>query len=87
MSTELETIKGIAKESLMPDFFGARIDEEGLWGSLQQFLSGIQLRDPTLDAMKRIAGGATTATDFIDKIKAANLWLPLKDLISKIRIK
>ena len=87
MSTDLETLKGIARESLMPDFFGARVDEEGLWGALQQLLSGIQLRDATLDKMKQIASSATTASDFIEKLKTAKLWLPFKDLVSKIRVK
>lgn len=86
-TTELETIKSIAKESLMPDFFGARVDEEGLFGALQQLLSGIQLRDPTLDRMKTIANAATSATQFIDQLKAAKLWLPFKDLIAKIRVR
>jgi hypothetical protein len=87
MSTDLETIKSIAKESLMADFFGARIDEEKLWGALQQLLAGIQLRDATLDKLKQIARGAGSGADFIEKLKAVNLWLPLKDLLSKIRIK
>ena len=89
MSTDLDTIKGIAKESLMPDFFAARIDEEGLWNPLRQLLSGIQPAAPnaTIDKIKRIASEAATASDFIEKIKAVNLWLAFKELVVRIQVR
>jgi hypothetical protein len=89
MSADLETIKGIARESLMPDFFGARIDEEGLWVPLRQLLSGIQLakRSAPVEKMKQVAAGAATASDFIEGIKSVNLWLAFKDLVIRIQVK
>jgi len=87
MANELETIRQIAKASLMPDFFGARIDEEGLWPLLRQLLAGIQpaASGGTIDTFKRIAGGAATATDFIEKVKGAKLWPELKELVIRIQ--
>ena len=89
MATELETIKGIARESLMPDFFGARIDEEGLWNALRQLISGIRSPAPNspVDKLKQAAVKAATATAFIDLIKTVNLWLPFKELVSRIQVK
>ena len=71
MSTEFDTIKSIARESLMPDFFGARVDEENLWDSLRQVLTGLRpaAPNPVIDRVKQIAGTASTATEFIDKLK------------------
>jgi hypothetical protein len=88
MSTDLDTIKELAKGTFMPDFFGARIDEEGLWGALRQLLAGIQAAPNTrIDKIKQCAAPAATACDFIDKIKAANLWLALQELVGRIQVK
>jgi hypothetical protein len=89
MSTELQTIKDIARQSLMADFFGARVDEEGLWNNLQQLLAGIRSPGPNtpLDRIKQAAAKAATAVQFTDSIKDVNLWPPLKDLMSRIQVK
>ncbi len=87
MSTDLDTIKGLAKESLMPDFFGARVDEEGLWGTLRQLLTGIAAPGATITRLKGLAAQSQTATEFIDKVKAANLWLQVKELVQRVQVK
>jgi hypothetical protein len=89
MPTDLETIKEIARASLMPDFFGARIDEEGLWSPLGQLLSGLRpaARSPTVEKLKQIAGHAVSASDFIEKVKAARLWDAFKELVLRIQVK
>ena len=88
MSKDLDTIKELAKGTFMPDFFGARIDEEGLWGALRQLLAGIQAAPNTrIDKIKQCASQATTAVDFIDKIKAVNLWPALQELIARVQVK
>jgi hypothetical protein len=88
MSKDLDTIKELAKGTFMPDFFGARIDEEGLWGALRQLLSGIQAAPNTkIDKIKQLAAQATTAGGFIDQIKAVNLWLALQELIGRVQVK
>jgi hypothetical protein len=89
MSTELETIRGIARQSLMPDFFAVMVEEEGLWNSLRQLLSGIQgaARGSALDKIITIAGEAKSAGDFMEKIKAVNLWLPFKELVTHLQVK
>jgi hypothetical protein len=89
MPTDIETIKEIAKGSLMPDFFGVRVDEEGLWSPLRQLLTGLKLAAPNaaIDRIKRIASEATTASDFIEKVKAANLWMAVKELVQRVQVK
>ncbi len=72
----------------MPDFFGARIDEEGLWGTLRQLIAGIQSRpDATIDSIKRVAAQTATAGDFIEKVKAAKLWSSLKEIVARLELK
>ena len=88
MSKDLDTIKELAKGTFMPDFFGARIDEEGLWGALRQLLTGIQAQpNSRIDKIKQCAAQATAAAAFIDKIKAANLWPALQELIARVQVK
>ncbi len=88
MSKDLDTIKELAKGTFMPDFFGARIDEEGLWGALRQLLTGIQAQPSSrIDKIKQCASQATTAAELIDKIKAVNLWLALQELIARVQVK
>lgn len=88
MSTELETIKDIAKASLMADFFAARVDEEGLWSRLRLLLSGVQPTAPstTIGKIQRLAVESATAADFIEKIKAVKLWHELKELVLRIQV-
>jgi hypothetical protein len=89
MSTEIQTIKDIARQSLMADFFGARVDEEGLWKNLQQLLAGIRSPGPNtpLDRIKQAAAKAGSTVQFIDAIKDVNLWPPLKELINRVQVK
>ena len=89
MSADFDTIKGIARQSLMPDFFGARVDEEALWAPLKQVLTGLQPPQPNavITKLKRLAGEATTASDFIEKLKVAKLWLEFKELVVRIQVK
>jgi len=89
MSTDNETLREIARQSLLPDFFAARVDEEGLWSPLQQTLSRIQQSPPNaiIEKVKVIASQAASASDFIEKIKSAKLWLELKELVARVRVK
>jgi hypothetical protein len=69
----------------MADFFAVRIEEEELWGSLQQLIAKVQLPTPMqqIERIKQIAGVSTSPTDFIDRVKAENLWQALKTLFTK----
>jgi hypothetical protein len=89
MSSDLETIQKLARGSLMPDFFGVRVDEEGLWSALSQALGGVQpaTPNPTVERIRGFAREATTASGFIEQIKAANLWNPLRDLLARLKAK
>jgi hypothetical protein len=89
MSSDFQKIKDVARESLMADFFAVRIDEEGLWNKLQEFLLKIQTQSPVayIEKLKQIVQASSSPNDFIEKVKAANLWNSLKDLIAKIPVK
>ena len=57
MSREIGDVVDIARASLLPDFFRARIEEEGLYGTVQQMVAQITFPKPIpkLDAIKQIA--------------------------------
>lgn len=89
MSTDFQKIKEIASASLMPDFFAVRIEEEGLFGAMQQLISKIKLPNPLpqLDRIQQLAGTATDPNAFIDAIKAHNLWTTLRDVLARLKVK
>jgi hypothetical protein len=89
VSTDFKEVKKLARESLMPDYFAVRIDEEGLWNTLQELLSRIRPQPPvaSIDRMKQVAKESSTANDFIEKLKEENLWTRFRDLVSKLPIK
>lgn len=89
MSTDFQKIKEIASASLMPDFFAVRIQEEGLFASMQQLIAKIKLPNPLpqLDRIQQIAGTATDPNGFIDAIKAHNLWSTLRDVLARLKVK
>ena len=88
MSNEYEQIREIASASLMADFFAVRIEEEGLFGKLQELLAKIKIPQPLpqLDRIKQVAATASDPTTFIDAVKAQNLWTTLRDVLSKVRV-
>ncbi|MCB9555367.1 MAG: hypothetical protein H6707_04635 [Deltaproteobacteria bacterium] len=88
MSTEYDEIAKIARASLLPDFFAVRIDEEHLFGKLQEMIAKITLPKPVpqLDAIKRIAAATDSAAAFMQQINEANLYTVTRELISKIKV-
>jgi hypothetical protein len=89
MSTDFQTIKEIARASLMPDFFGVRIQEEGLFPQLQQLIAKIRLPKPVpqLQRIQQIAAASTDPIAFVDAIKAQNLWTTLREVLSRLTIR
>lgn len=88
MSDQYKEIATIARASLMPDFFAVRIEEEQLFGKLQEMIAKITHPTPVpqLESIKQIAAAATNATGFTDAIKAKNLWTVLRELLSKVKV-
>ena len=89
MLTKLDEIRDIARAALMPDFFAVRIEEEHLFGELQQVIARIKSPTPlkSLERMKSLAAAATTAAGFVDGLKEANLWGKLRDILAHGEIK
>ncbi len=86
--SEYKEIVDIARASLMPDFFAVRIDEEKLFGKVQEFIGKVQLATPMaqLDQIKELAVDAANAAAFVDGIKAGNLWQTLREIMTKVKV-
>jgi hypothetical protein len=84
---ELQQIQEIARASLMPDFFGVRIDEEQLYGALRQVIAKTRLSTPSrrFTRLQQIAATSTTASALIEVLKKENLWSMLRDFLSALR--
>jgi hypothetical protein len=88
MLIEFAKIQEIARASLMPDFFGVRIDEEGLFDGLKQLIARIKLPppQPQLDRIRHMSAAASSATDFIEAIKQENLFPALREILTRIQV-
>jgi len=88
MPIDYAKIQEIARASLMPDFFGVRIDEEGLFAGLKQLIAGIKLPKPLpqLERIKVMSAAASSATDFIEAVKRENLFATLREILSKVQV-
>ena len=89
MSTRLDEIRDIARASLMPDFFAVRIEEEQLYGELQQLIGRIKFPAgvPRFEKLKACAAASASASELIESLKKANLWTTLRDILTHGRIK
>lgn len=83
MATDREQIQAIAKQSITPDVFGERVDAERLWLSLTKLISGLQ--SSTANAapykLKRMVAEVETASELMERVERAKLWLDLKQLL------
>ena len=72
----------------MPDFFAVRIEEEKLFGKMQEMIAKISFPKPMaqLDAIKQIAAASPDATSFTKTINERKLWATLRELLSKVRV-
>ena len=88
MGNVFKDIQRIAISSLMPDFFAVRIDEDGHFDKLKELIVKIKLPTPLpqLEQIKEISLGATTATEFMDGLKAKGLWNTFKEIITNINV-
>ena len=72
----------------MPDFFAVRIEEEGLFGQMQQMIARYHFDKPVpqVDAIKQIAAASSDAVSFTRTINERNLWTTLRELLSKVKV-
>jgi hypothetical protein len=86
MAIDVAKIHEVARASLMPDFFAVRIDEEGLYDGLKQLIAKLKLTvpHPQFDRIKQISAAAPDSTAFIEAIKREGLFVPLRDILTKI---
>jgi hypothetical protein len=89
MSTDFEKVSEIARQSLMPDFFAVRIEEEGLFEQMKLMIAKLRFPTPlpALDRIREIAAAAATPIEFVDGVKAQNLWSTMRDILSKVKVK
>jgi hypothetical protein len=89
MPNDIDTIKEIARASLMPDFFAVRIDEEKLFPLLKQLIAKLKLPSPLpkFEKIRGISATSSTPTEFIDAVKAQNLWSVLRDVLTQVQIR
>ena len=85
MSDNYDEVRSIARQALLPDFFGVRIDEEELFPQMQELVARITLPGghPKLDLIKQLAAQASDGAGFIEAIKERNFWSPLRELLMK----
>ena len=88
LSFEFNEVADIARASLMPDFFAVRIEEENLFGAMQEMISKISFPKPMaqLDAIKQLAAASPDAASFTKAITDRNLWATLRELLSKVKV-
>ena len=88
MVIDFAKIQEVARASLMPDFFGVRIDEEGLFDGLKELIARIKPPSPPpqLDRIKQMCAAASNASEFIEAIKRENLFATLREFLTKIRL-
>jgi hypothetical protein len=88
MAIDIAKIHDVARASLMPDFFAVRIDEEGLFDGLKQLIAKIKLaaQHPQFDRIQHLSAAAPDATAFIEAIKRENLFVTLRDILTKIPV-
>jgi hypothetical protein len=88
MAIDLAKIHDVARASLMPDFFAVRIEEEGLFDGLKQLIAKIKLAapHPQFDRIQHLSAAAPDATAFIEAIKRENLFVTLRDILTKIPV-
>ena len=88
MAIDLAQIHDVARASLVPDFFAVCIEEEGLFDELKQLIARIKLTAPHLqfDRIRQISAAASDATAFIEAIKREDLFVTLRDIITKIQV-
>jgi len=88
MAIDLAKIHEVARASLMPDFFGVRIEEEGLFDGLKQLIARIKLPapHPQFDRIRQISAAAPDATTFTEAIKREGLFVTLRDILTKIPV-
>jgi hypothetical protein len=85
MADKYDEVRSIARQSLLPDFFGVRIDEENLFPLMQELVSRISIPQgyPGLALIKQLAADATDGSSFIEQVKTQNLWASLRELVTK----
>jgi hypothetical protein len=83
MSDKYDEIRSIARQALLPDFFGVRIDEEKLFPQMQELVAKLPGGHPKLDLIKRLAAQASDGTGFIEAIKEHDFWSAFRELLTK----
>lgn len=85
---DYKMIQDIARASLLADFFAVRIEEEGLYGDLQQLLAKIKLAQPlpALGKLQAMAAASADTNAFIEAVKQGDLFTSMRELLIKIRI-
>lgn len=88
MSDKYDEVRTIARQALLPDFFGVRIDEEKLFPQMQELIAKIAIRGghAKLDLIKQLAAQASDGVGFIEALKEHNLWAPLRELLTKVPV-
>jgi hypothetical protein len=86
MSDNYDEVRTIARQALLPDFFGVRIDEEKLFPQMQELVARLPGGHPKVDLIKQLAAQASNAEGFIEAIKEHDFWSALRELLTKASV-
>jgi len=86
MSNGYDEVRTIARQALLPDFFGVRIDEEKLFPQMQELVARLPGGHPKLVLIKQLAAQASDGVGFIEAIKEHNFWSALRELLTKAQV-